>query len=141
MKKVSNVVLLIGGILAFLEVFGLIVAGIVMLVLGSPACTNIIVEGVKNGTVHVSGQEGTPEEIAVVAQLILVITGIVMFLISLPTVAAGVVALIARVKEKDGLYIASIVLGIVSGYNFVIIAGGILGLIKEKNSIKEEVQE
>ena len=138
-RQISNVVLLIGAILSFVSAAGLVVAGIVMLILGSPACTNFIVQGVNEGWVHVGANEGTPEEIAVVAQLILIFTGVIMFVCILPVVASGVVALLARNKEKDGLYIASIVLGLVASSNLVIVAGGVLGLIhEEKKEVKEE---
>ena len=131
MNKAKNIVLLVGAIIAFVSIFGLLISSIIMFIFGSPLCFDIMVEGVKNGSVHVSGYDGTPEEIAKFAQMLLIIVGAVLLVLILPYIAGGIVGLIARKRESTALNVAVLVLGIISA-NYVLAAGGVIGLVKQE---------
>ena len=133
MKKASNIILLIGAILSFASIIGLLIGAIILFVLGSPVCTQFIIDGINNGSIN-SSYGGSVEEVATFVQLTLIITAVVLLIVAVPTVASGILALRARRLEKEGLYIASIVLGVVCG-NVIIIVGAILGMLKEGGTL------
>ena len=127
MKKVSNVLLLIGAILSFISVFALIIVGIVMFVFASPMMKDLIIEGINNGSIQ-SSFTGDAETVAASVQQLFLIVGIVMLVISLPTIIVAIISLVARKKMTNGLMITVIVLAIISG-ELINLAGGILGLV------------
>ncbi len=130
MKKASNILLLIGGILTLVSLGGLLIAGIVLVVLGSPALTPYLIEGINNGTVHTSFP-GTPEEQVALIQTVLSTTGTCLLLYMIPVTVAGVFAFIARSKQRTGFYVAAIVLAAIFTYCAPVIVGSIFGLITE----------
>ena len=89
MKKISNIVLLVGAILGFTSIFVLLVIGIIFAIIGSPLCTDTIIEGVKNGSVHSDAVKGTPEEIAAFVQMIFTIIGIILFVSMIPVIISS----------------------------------------------------
>lgn len=120
MKKVGNILLLVATILAFISAAGTLIASILMFIFSGPAMTGAIIEGINNGTIH-TDMTGTPEQIAVKVQSVFLITGIILIIVFALEVACAVVTIISRKKDKEGLYIADIVLGVFSGSLFAII--------------------
>ena len=68
MRKASEILLLISGILSIIAAFGYLVSMIVFFVLGSPSFTNIVIQGLEDGTIQTTIQ-GTPAEVAAFMQL------------------------------------------------------------------------
>ena len=135
MKKASDILLLLGAVLSFVSLIGLLIAGIILFVFASPAFTQVLIDGVNNGTVH-SSAEGTPEEIAAFVQSVLLAVGIIMFVCMVPIVVSAVFALRARKYPDTTHLIVALVLAIIFGGNLVIVIGAILGLVEDNNQKK-----
>ena len=134
MKKATKIVLLIAGILAIVAAVGYLAASIFYFVAGGlmialdqgaiqPAdfpqwASDLIEKLIAN--YHY-------EDLAALATALFV--GGALFLVAaIFCIPAAVLSFVARGKDKQGLYIACIVLGVLSG-TFVALVGGILGLI------------
>ena len=128
MKKASEILLLIGFILAIVGAVGLFITAIVFFVLGSPAMREMIIEGINNGTIVINGFTGTAEEAATIYQAAMLGTGFGMLVGAAVEVGGAVVCFLARQKQRQGLYIATIVLGAL-GAGACLIVGGIFGLV------------
>ena len=139
MKKASEVLLLIGAILSFVSLLGLLVGAIILFVFASPALTDLIIEGINNGSVH-SSQTGTPEEVAAFVQMTLSITAVVLLVCMIPVVVAGIFALRASKKQDMTSYIVALVLALVFGGNIITVIGAILGIV-ELNQPQQGVQQ
>ena len=127
MKKASEILLLIGFILGILSVVGTLVTSIVFFVLGSPAFYDTLLAGLKDGSTK-SDFPGSPEEQAALIQAMFNIIGACCIVGMLVEVAAVIVAFFARQRQTQGLYIATIVLGVLSGGTCLLV-GSIFGLI------------
>ena len=127
MKKASEILLLIGFILGILSVVGTLVTSIVFFVLGSPAFYDTLLAGLKDGSTK-SDFPGTPEEQAALIQAMFNTIGACCIVGMLVEVAAVIVAFFARQRQTQGLYIATIVLGVLSGGTCLLV-GSIFGLI------------
>ena len=129
MKKASNVLLLIGAILSFVGILFYIIFGSVMFGLASPANTQLIIDGINNGTIVVNGVSGTPEQIAAYLQQVASGLGVFFLITGLFSIVPGILALIARKKETTGLYVATLVLSVLAGFNIITLLGSIFGLV------------
>ena len=130
MRKIGNILILVGSVLAFVSMAGLIIGSIVMFVFASPAMHTFIVEGLQNGTIT-SSFNGDPESVAKQIQALLLMIAIILLVITLPTIAVAVVGLAARSRETQGLYITVLVLAVLSG-TLINIIGSVLGLVDPK---------
>lgn len=140
MKKASEILLLIGFILGIISAVGTLVTSIVFFVLGSPAFTDILIEGLKDGSTK-TDFPGTPEEQAALIQGIFSTVGACCIFGMLVEVAAVIVAFFARQRQKQGLYIATIVLGALCG-GVCLVVGSIFGLVAvNRNPAPLEAQE
>ena len=126
MKKIGNILLLIGAIMSFISAGILVVVAIVLFVFASPALTNTIVQGVTEGTIH-SSFTGDPNEVAAAIQFTFGFTGAILMVVTIPTVADGVISLLATKRQTQGWYIATLVLAILSG-SILNLIGSILGI-------------
>ena len=122
MKKAKEILLLIGGILSIIAVVGIIVAGIVLIILGSPSFANFLQEAVENGSIKTDFADLDA------LRLFLTLMGtFVLFTATLPC-ACAIVSFIAKDKESKALYIACIVLGLLTSMYLTVI-GGIIGIL------------
>ena len=128
MKKVANILFLVGGIYSFILVASLVIIGIVFLVFSSAGLTATIIIGIQNGSIK-SSFTGTPEEIAALVQLTFLITGIILLFIASFGIVNGILSLKARNTDNKNLYIANIVFGILSDTPINVV-GAIFALIK-----------
>ena len=128
MKKASEILLLIGFILAIISAVGLFIAAIIFFVLGSPAMKEMIIEGINNGSIVVNGFKGTAEEAATIYQAAMLGSGIAMLFAMAVEIAGAIVCFLARQRKVQGLYIATIVLGAL-GAGACLIVGSIFGLV------------
>ena len=127
MRKASDILLIIGAVFCILGAIGCLIATIVLFVMASPEYTQYIIDAIKAGTVH-SDIPGTPEEIAAIVQASLRIAAIACIFALLFQVAAAVLSFVAKAKATTGLYIASLVLGVLAG-NVLTLLGSIFGLV------------
>ena len=131
MKKATNIVMLIAMIFAYIGVGLLVISTVLLFIFGSPACKDLIIEGLKNGIVHTSAG-GTLEEQAQIAQVALIFAGAMTLFFALLSLPTAIVTTIARKKETMGLYVATLVLSVLTGMVLGIV-GGILGLVTVNN--------
>ena len=130
MKKAATILLLVGGIFAFVAALGLIIGGTVLAVFSSPNFTDLIVEALKEGTIH-SSVPGTPEEVAAIVQATFLTVGIVLLVLSLLYIVSGVLAIIGRKAEKQGLTITNLVLAVLT-CNLITLVGTILAVVDDE---------
>lgn len=110
MKKAKSVLLILSAIYSFLAAIGLIV---------------VAVFGLLNLNM-------TVENLQIILP-ILKILAIPFIILALFSLFAGVFALIANHKRKNGFYVASIIIGVFSGFNILMILGSIFGMISISN--------
>ena len=127
MRKASDILLIIGAVFCILGAIGCLIGAISCFVLSSPAYTQIIIDGINSGTVH-SDIQGAPEEIAAIIQTGIRIGGVACIFALLIEIAAVILAFLAKAKATTGLYIASLVLGVLAG-SFLVLLGSIFGLV------------
>ena len=130
MRKIGNILILVGSILALVSVLGLVIGSVVLFVLSSPAMHTFIVEGIQNGTISTSFN-GDPESVAKQIQALMLMIGIILLIVTLPTIAVASIGFAARTRETQGLYIAVLVFAVLSG-TLINIIGSVLGLIDPK---------
>lgn len=135
MKKASDIVLLVGSILGFVAAGGLFIAAVVFIILSTPAFTDFIREGIQNGSITTDASD---TEIAIGIVVATFITCAVIFIIvGVLSIVSSIIALKARKESRKGLYIACLVLGILS--NEVVLVGSIFGLISNKEEPQNDV--
>ena len=127
MRKIGNVLLLIAGILAIFAAVASLAGAIASIVFSGPQYTSMIIEGLQNGSIQ-STLPGTPEQVTAQIQLMFLVFGIVLAVEVAIISGSAAVAFLAKSKQTSGLYIANIVLGVLSG-SVLLIVGGILGLV------------
>ena len=127
LKKVSEVFLILGEIFSFVYMAGFIIAAVVFFIGGSPVCHDLIVKLIEEGNIN-SSFAGTPEEVAIYVQIVLISTGITFVIWAVLTLVNALVAMKARKNPSKGAYIANIILGLLSCVELNLI-GGIFGLI------------
>ena len=136
MKNLSRIFLKIGGILSIITGAIFAIVAIVFIILATPASTDFLLEGLKNGTVH-TDMQGTPEQ-AVVAIQIMFLSMAICFGVAM--VFEGLTAyfvLKAAKKETEGAYITAIVFGFLSGTQLPLV-GAIFGLIASNKEQRKE---
>ena len=134
MKKATQIVLLIAGILAIIGAVGYFAASIFYFAAGGfmvaldqgaistadfPQWAVDLIDKLTQGYKY-----STPAELAVA----LFAGGAIFLVAAIFCVPAAILSFVARGKDKQGSYIACIVLGVLSG-TMVSAVGGILGLI------------
>ena len=134
MRKVSNILLLVGGICAIVCAVSLLVTAIVFFVGGSSVLSNFLTPILEKEGVN------DPEKVTLIIQLCSIFMGIFFLLMAIFAVPSAIVSFAAQKKPTKGLLIANIILGYLSGSSYNM-AGGIVGLIanareerKAKNS-------
>ncbi len=127
MKKASNILLLVGGILQIVCALTFLILGIVFIAMASPASADLIREGLESGTIH-SDIQGSTEEIIQALQIVFTALAVVFFVFTLFGVIGTIVTFSAKKKQTKGSFIAAIIFGVLSG-PVVPAVGGIFGLI------------
>ena len=136
MKKASYILFIIGAACSFLIAFAFIVCSIVFFVFAGPNCTQMIVDGIRNGSIR-STIGGTPEEKAAIIQLVFLITAIVFIPGTLIAIASGVFSILGTKKESSVLYVLNIVFGLLCGSFFNLVAA-IIGMISYQKPVQEQ---
>ena len=135
MRKISNILLLIGGIYAIVSAVALLVMGIVFLTGGSLPIIGHYLEQ----ALHQAGIDD-PDRVALAIQLASILSGVTFLLMALLCIPSCVVSFAARKNPTKGLLIANIVIGYFCGTTYHVV-GGILGLIYNWRLAKKEARE
>ena len=130
MRKVSKILLLVGGILAIVTAVSLLITAIILFASGSPLLTQFLEPLLKEQGID------DPEKITLAIQVATVTMGVFFLLMALCGVPAAIVNFVGSKKQSKGLLIACIVLNYFSGSYFGI-AGGIVGLIANAREKKQ----
>ena len=130
MKTATKVLLIIGGILAILSALSFLACGIVLVVFSGPQFYDMILKMIQDGTAH-SSLPGTPEQQVATIQSAFLIAGIVLLVEVLFLAIQAVIAFMASSRRSNTLYIANIVIGVITLSVFNL-AGGIVGLVQDK---------
>ncbi|MBQ2070662.1 MAG: hypothetical protein II467_07025 [Bacilli bacterium] len=138
MKKASNILLLIGEILEIVYAFLFLLLGVLFLVLTMPNFTQILIEGINNGSVHSSFQ-GTPEEIARAIQAMFAAFSVIMFVFAAFNAIGAIITIFARRKLSSGILVTAAVFSFIGG-SIVAGVGAIFALVNNENkpAIKAE---
>ena len=129
MKKASDILMLISGVISILWAVGYLISAIVFFVLCSPQATEFIVNGLKDGTIH-STLPGTPEEIAAALQIVFLTIAVIMVVALAFAITCAVFSFTTKNSRSTIGYILVLVFGVLSG-TFVGTVGGILGLVSK----------
>ena len=138
MKQATKIISIIGAVFSFLGAVGMLIGMIVLFVLAGPAMREMLIKAINEGSAH-SSIPGTPEEQVAVIQLILLVTAITLIPLLLCAIAGGVLALINTTKENSAINVTIIVLGVLTGNAFLLVAG-IFGLITPNMEQPKPVQ-
>ena len=141
MRKASDILLIIGAVLGFIGAIFSAIGAIPMFMFTTPESKELIIKGINDGSINVSGIQGSAEEIAAWIQTVFMVLAIIMLVCAIPMIIGGVLALRARKTQSNGLYIAAMVVGIIFGGNIVTLIGSIFGLVENSNGNKNEVQQ
>ena len=131
MKKAAKILFIISSVLSYIYAVLFLATVVVLIVFGTPACTQILVDGLKNGTIH-SSIQGTPEQVAGIIQGIFMITGCCSIPFVIFAFISGIVSTLGAKKDTSTIYILNIVFGVLSGVILNTVAG-VLGLLAPKN--------
>lgn len=126
MKKASNIILLISAIMGFVLMGIFLISAITFAIFTSPSFSSYIIEGINNGTIDTTAS--SPEETANIVRIVFTILSGVYIYLAIFSLISAIISINARNKETNSVYIACIVLGIISG-NEIALVGSILGLI------------
>lgn len=130
MRKVSRILLLVGGILAIVTAVSLLITAIILFASGSPLLTQFLEPLLKEQGID------DPEKITLTIQIASITMGVFFVFMALCGVPAAIVNFVGRKKQSKGLLIACIILNYFSGSYFGI-AGGIVGLIANAREKKQ----
>ena len=133
MKKASDIILLISAIMGFVLMGIFLISAITFAIFTSPSFSSYIIEGINNGTIDTTAS--SPEEAANIVKIVFTILSGVYIYLAIFALISAIISINARNKKTNSVYIACIVLGIISG-NEIALVGSILGLI----SINKEQQ-
>ena len=138
MKKVSKILLTIGGILNIIGAVGAFISGIVLAIM-SFAGSGFLIEYMREMAETMPEDMGVDPAIiiGIIAGLTSLFTGIILFVLFL---VSGCVALKAPKKNQKGSFIACIVWSVLTESIFLLVGGifGLIGLNQEQNAAQAE---
>ena len=139
MRKASDILLIIAiAFGAFSSVMMIFLTG-ASFYITSPAYTDLIIEGLKNGTITTTFV-GTVEEQAHEIQRQFVTIAVVVLLFTLLLIARIVLGVFAKKRKSNKFYIATLVPSALS-LDVLFILGSIFGLVANKQEKDEDVEE
>lgn len=134
MRKVSNILFLIGGIYAIVSAVTLFVFAIIFLTGASPlleVALKPILE--QNGVTD-------PDKVVLLIRIYSIVCGVVFLIVAALCIPSAIVSFLVRKNPSKGLLIANIVIGYLCGTTYNVV-GGILGLIYNYRLAKKEAQQ
>ena len=131
MKKASNILYLIGGIVGIVAAVVLFIAAIVYFILSSPAFGNFVLESLQNGSIK-TDIEASPEVIVSILQMTFLTVAIVFTIVAVFAIIASVFSFKARKTPTKKLHILNIVFAALGG-TYLSLVAAIFGLITGSN--------
>lgn len=132
-RRLSNTFLTVNMVMAFVFIGLWTLLGIMMFVMAS--MNDFIREGIQNGTIHTDAQD--PELALEIAKTVLISIGVMFVVFALLAIPSAIVSAKARNSKSTGIFIAAIILSIVSFTEFGI-AGGALGIVSAKREERND---
>ena len=135
MRRVSNILLLVGGIYSIICAVTFFVMAIVFLTGGSlPIIGRYLEEAFRQAGID------DPERIRLLVQIASISCGVTFIFCAILCIPSAIVSFAARKKPTKGLLIANIVIGYLCGTTYNVI-GGVLGLIYNWRLAKKEAKQ
>lgn len=143
MKKATNILFLVGGIVSAVMIFVYLLVGVIYILGASPVFCDMVTEMLENGQLHTS-LEGVPvEEIVSYLQATFLVIGVCFMVLACFAAVNCVMSFIARKKQSKAVCVLNIVFGVLSSV-IVNIVGGVFGIIlasRQENSSSRELTE
>lgn len=136
MRRLSNVFLKVGMIVSIICIASWFIAATVMFVLASPAVTEFVEEGIRNGDINTSAE--TVEGGVAVFKGVMIGLGVTFTLLGALSIPAAITCAKARNSSDSSTLIAAIVFSALNLTEFGI-AGGVLGLIARKKEARSKI--
>ena len=130
MKKASDIVLLVSGIVGFVAAGCLFITAVMFTIFSLPFFTDIVRSGIEQGTINTDFDNIDAAMVFVISTFIS--CAVCFYFVSIIMIVASCIFLKARKQGTRGLYITSIVFGAISGLEGGVV-GGIFGLFGTKN--------
>lgn len=127
MKKVANILIIIGAVLGIISLLGVLIGAGFTGVISGGAYKDLITQGIENGEINVGSGATTEEKYQYLVSVFKILM-IVLIIIAVFIAISVVIAFVSIKKGKVGLHIANIVLGLFAGNIFILI-GGVLGIV------------
>ena len=122
MRKVSNILLLIGGIYSIICAVGFFITAIVFFVSGTPLLAHYLEPLLKEANVD------DPDKVVLLIQICSITCGVMFIYCAVLCIPSAILSFVARKKPTKGLLMANIIVGYLCGTTYNVV-GGILGLI------------
>lgn len=136
MRIPSRILLLIGGISAFVQAALLFIYGVVFGVLSLPVFKDLIMKGIEDGTIKVEGADSVNMALTIV-QITFVSVAVIFLILAGLSIASGILTFKARKEEEKVSYILAIVFGALSDVTAAVV-GSVFGLFYIHHKKKEE---
>ena len=129
MKSASRILIIIGAVLSYLSLLGLVITAIVFFVLSGEGAKQMLLDGLRDGTVTSTFSGTTEEQVAQIQELFKILA-IVFISLSAFFFISPTVSLVASAKQSKGLHIIGLILSII-GFDIFLILGNAFGLSEE----------
>ena len=134
MRKISNILLLIGGIYSIVCAVTFFIFAIVFFVSGTPLLAHYLEPVLQEAGVD------DPDRIVLLIQISAISAGVTLLFCAILCIPSAGLSFVARKKPAKGLLIANIVIGYLCGTTYNVI-GGIFGLIYNWRLAKKEARQ
>ena len=135
MKKASNILLLVGGIMCIIIAVSMVLMAVSFFAISSST------EAIKEFLKESIDEEFNYDPYLQAARIGLIVCGVVFAIVALLNIILSIFANQGRQPSaKHGDFVANIVLGVFAG-NSICIAGGVLGLVAESKKDKKAPAE
>lgn len=128
MKRVANILFLVGGILSIVLAATWVCLAAMFYVFASEPFKELIIKGIEEGTIN-SDFPGDPTQVATAIQIMFLSFGISFTVMTVFSAINAVFAFKGRNTNSKGMFICNIVFGVLSGVEVNLVAS-IFALIK-----------
>ena len=121
LKKASDILILIGYIISIIAAVAFLAFGIICVLIAAPNNKEIIINGLKDGSIHTSFV-GTVEEQAAQIQSMFVYASIICFISAIIFILASIFSYFSTHRDEKHFQITSLIFAALTG-NVVLIVG------------------
>lgn len=134
MRKISNILLLIGGIYSIVCAVAFFVTAIVFFVSGTPLLAHYLEPALQEAGVD------DPERIVLLIQICAITCGVTFVFCAILCIPSAILSFAARKNPSKGLLLANAIIGYLCGTTYNVV-GAILGLIYNHKLAKKNAQQ